>query len=150
MLTVFSLCQMCWGVHRCGTFSAMGRFIQGVAGLFPSHQKPPMKESGGKLSMWNKGPMAVWKLLLFHTGIIPVPFRNGCRRLRLPSDETPTTKMSESLFQNCLEKGRSQVTHSVGLGSAGGTHGREQMTFCKVFPTSGTAPLLQMRHSRCP
>lgn len=116
-----------------------------LLGCFHPTRNHQAKEFGWKF-VWSKGPMAFWKLHLIYTGVITLPFRNGCRRLRLWSDEAPTTQMSESLCQNRMEKGRSQVTHSVGLGSAGRTHAREQMTFCKVLSTSGTAPLLQVRH----
>lgn len=76
--------------------------------------------------------MDFWKVHVVYIGVITLPFTSGCRRLRLWSNEAPKTQMSESLFQNWMGKGRSQVTHSQGLGSAAG-HTREQMTFCKVL-----------------
>lgn len=90
--------------------------------------------------------MDFWKLHLVYTWVITIPFRNGCRTLRLWLDEAPTAHVSESLFQNGMGKGSSRITHSVGLGSAGRTNAREEMTFCKVLSTSGAAPLLQVRY----
>lgn len=134
---------MCWGVQKCRTFLEVGTLFQDVAvkffHLIRNHQ---VKEFGGKLSMWNKSAVAVWKLL-FHTEFMPFPFRKGCRMLRLQSDAAPTIKISESLFQNCPQKGRSQV--SAGLGSVGRTLTSEQMPFCMVLQTLGRARLLHLR-----
>lgn len=117
------------------------RVLLGCFHLTRNHQA---KESRGKF-VWNKGAMDFWKLHLVYTGVITLPFKYGCRRLRSWSNEAPTTQMLESIFQNEMGKGRSQVTHPVGLGSAAG-HMREQMTFCKVLSASGAGPVLQVNH----
>lgn len=155
MLIVFSLCQMPWGVHRCRTSSAMGRFIQFVTELFPSHQKRPSdrvrRQTETKVP-WLPGSSPWFTLGSYFS---PSEMAAGGSVMSWWGSHNWDGRP-------CLSKssGKRQISgHWLsGVGFSLWDTCQRANDFLEVhwpsgksdFPPSGTALLLQMRHSRWP